>query len=453
MEEINFNIELWIVIKNFFPKLITELKQSEDPRHKSYITYKNAEILFVRILAVVFRLDSMRGIGETLNRKICFRNISKILELDEDLTELPHWGTINDFLERLSPDEIKKIIRKLVYRLTRMKTFENSKIRGKFWHIVVDATQICTFKERHCPHCLTREHKKDGKVISVDYYHVVLEAKLVLHGNIVVSIASEFVENDLDKDGNPILESNANKSSKEKIKQDCELKAFYRMAKKLKKDFPRLPICLGMDSLYAGEPVFNVCKENGWHYIIRFKDGSISTIAEEFHTLKDMEPEQTWSKTENGYTLTYKFVVKIPYKSHSLNVVECNQSNMEYPFVFVTDLPITRKNCEELVKKGRLRWKIENEGFNEQKNHGLGLGHLFSKNYIAMQNHYYLIQIGHMISQFLECGIKKIEALANITTKILFENIKEAFRTIMLTRADKCLVQNATQYRLREPTG
>ena len=84
---------------------------------------------------------------------------------------------------------------------------------------------------------------------------------------------------------------------------------------------------------------------------------------------------------------------------------------MEHPFTFVTDLPITRKNCEELVKKGRLRWKIENEGFNEQKNHGLGLGHLFSVNYIAMQNHYYIIQIGHMISQFLECGIKKIEAL------------------------------------------
>ena len=51
---------------------------------------------------------------------------------------------------------------------------------------------------------------------------------------------------------------------------------------------------------------------------------------------------------------------------------------------------------------GRMRWKIENEGFNTQKRHGYSLEHLFSRNYQALKNHYYLIQIGHMIAQVME---------------------------------------------------
>ena len=285
----------------------------------------------------------MRKIGEDLNRVICFKNISQFLGMNEELTELPHWKTINDFLENLPPTELENIIPKLVYRLTRMRSFENSKIRGKYWHILVDATQICTFKERHCPHCLTREHKdKDKNILWVDYYHVVLEAKLVLHDNIVISIATEFVENELDESGKPmpVLES-IQKLSQEKKKQDCELKAFYRMAEKLKKRFPRLPICLGMDSLYACGPVFDLCKKYNWRFIIRFKDGSISSVAKEFHELKKMEANQAWTRTEGTITKTYRYVTKIPYQSHDLNIAEYEQSDLEHPFVFLTDLPVT----------------------------------------------------------------------------------------------------------------
>ena len=98
---------------------------------------------------------------------------------------------------------------------------------------------------------------------------------------------------------------------------------------------------------------------------------------------------------------TYRYVLKIPYQAFELNIVEFIQSDLPHPFVFITDLPMTRRNCIQLVEDGRRRWQIENEGFNEQKNHGLGLNHMFSENYTAMKNHYFLIQIGHMIAQLL----------------------------------------------------
>lgn len=61
----------------------------------------------------------------------------------------------------------------------------------------------------------------------------------------------------------------------------------------------------------------------------------------------------------------------------------------------------------EVAEYGRRRWKIENEGFNIQKRQGNNLEHRYSHNYPATKNHYYLIQISHMIARIIE-GWKKI---------------------------------------------
>ncbi len=53
-----------------------------------------------------------------------------------------------------------------------------------------------------------------------------------------------------------------------------------------------------------------------------------------------------------------------------------------------------------------MRWKIENEGFNTQKRQGYCLEHQYSKKYQGVKNHYYLIQIGHMIAQVMEAWEK-----------------------------------------------
>ena len=43
----------------------------------------------------------------------------------------------------------------------------------------------------------------------------------------------------------------------------------------------------------------------------------------------------------------------------------------------MTDLPIDAHNVQQIVRAGRSRWKIENEGFNTLKNHGYHLEHNF----------------------------------------------------------------------------
>jgi hypothetical protein len=83
---------------------------------------------------------------------------------------------------------------------------------------------MLTFEERHCEYCLTKK-LKNGTTL---YYHPVLEAKLVTSNGFAISIMTEFIEN----------------RDPEATKQDCELKAFYRLADRLKARFPRLAICL-----------------------------------------------------------------------------------------------------------------------------------------------------------------------------------------------------------------
>ena len=77
--------------------------------------------------------------------------------------------------------------------------------------------------------------------------------------------------------------------SEEKRRQDCETKALKRLAEKIKKAFPRLPIILLADSLYASEPVMGICRNNGWEFIIWYKTGSIPSITEEYENILEKE--------------------------------------------------------------------------------------------------------------------------------------------------------------------
>lgn len=153
--------------------------------------------------------------------------------------------------EKLEIEELRQIQKYMVNRLIRSKMFDKYRFKDKYFQIVVDGTGIMSFKERHCKHCLKKVYNKGEENKYSLYYHYVLEVKLVV-GDIVISIDSEFVENE---------DENVEK-------QDCEIRVFYRMAEKIKKEHPKLPIIISADALYCVELVVSICKENKWEYIL-----------------------------------------------------------------------------------------------------------------------------------------------------------------------------------------
>ena len=422
-KEINFFAEFIRIRNHFFKDFNTRLKKVEDNRHQSYIEYNPDILLFCIIMKNITALESMNQMTIEFNKDECINNVSKTLGYEE-LDELPHYDTINNFLKGLEPIEIEKIRDYMIKELFKKRCLEKYRLLDKYWTIAVDATGLISFSEKHCSHCLKREYKnKDtGEIEKTIYFHYVLEAKLIV-GDMVFSIDTEFIENE-----GEVYE-----------KQDCEIKAFKRLAKRLKKKYKRLPICILGDSLYAVESIFQICKQNKWRYIFRFKEGRTKSIWAEFQELKTLENNHI-----NGCT----WVNSIDYKNSLVNVVEAKlvENKEEKNFSYITDLEIKEKNAEKIVATGRSRWKIENEGFNNQKNIKNNIEHLCCLDPNAMKNHYLLAQLADMIRQLFECGYELIRDLKT-TIKEISSRILESFRRDTLTPEDIANLNKRIQIR------
>lgn len=102
-------------------------------------------------------------------------------------------------------------------------------------------------------------------------------------------------------------------------------------------------------------------------------------------------------------------------------------------------MQITKSNAFKIVASGRSRWKIENEGFNNQKNIRYDIQHACCLNYQAMKNHYLMVQIAYILRQLLENASKVIKKL-RLGIKEISSKILESFRRDNLTFEDISLI-------------
>ena len=257
------------------------------------------------------------------------------------------------------------------------------------FRVAADGTHVMNVDEGHCERC-PRRTSKSGKVT---YSHNVPEAKLVCENGFCISLGTEWVENPEGDYG----------------KQDCELKASARLAKKLRKDFPRLRICIIADALYPNQTFFRICEDNGWAWIVTFKDGNLPTVREEVAGLQKITEENVRRNVfcKHGKVIRHTFMRlnDINYQRFVLNWSEyLEEAGDEIKrSVYISSLKLEYDNILETTDSGRMRWKIENEGSDIQKNHGYGLGHKCSEvSETAMKNYCQCMQTAHMINRLSE---------------------------------------------------
>ena len=414
---------------HFFGDFDALFQTVDDPRRPELITYPLAALAFAGVLMYFCRVGARRQIAHL------FRNngpsAAKFRALFGTDT-CPHGDTLNVAFGRLNPDQVQAVVTALVRTLIRKKVLYRYRLLDHYFLIAIDGTGRLTFPERHCPHCMTATHH--GKTT---YYHPVLEAKLVLPNGFAFSILTEFIENPGE---NP-------------TKQDCELKAFYRLTQRLKAEFPRLPICLSLDSLFAGGPTMSICEENNWKFMIVHKDGDIPFVHKEFESLLPLTPENhfTFLTGLQGKTRQeYRWINDISYtdsekNKHTVGVLECveNEPDPKQPsqtkttrFRWITNFTLKHKQVIELANQGgRIRWKIENEGFNVQKNGGFGLEHAYTTHPIASKVFYLLLQIAHLIAQLIERGslFRRAFPTGVGSTKNIAFRLLEAWRNLRLS--------------------
>jgi hypothetical protein len=370
-----------------------------ETRFEPFIVYHRRFLVWWGLLLFLCKLGRLRQLDYELRdeQTEVLGNVNALAQTRQ--TTLPVYGTLCHFLGHLGPAPLADLRTRMIRTLIRGKVLDAYRLQGAFV-IAVDGTGHVSFSRRHCAHCLTQTHGE-----RIYYYHQVLEAKLVTWSGLALSVASEFM------DHRHLSEATA--SSAEARKQDCELKAFARLAEQLPKQYPQTPLCLAGDGLTACGPVLQICQEKRWHFVLTFKEGRLPAVWAEFQALLAACPEQVHVvQPQAGLTVEYRWINGMSYEDeqqrrHRFNAVQCQirQGDTRRFFAWITDWRLTPQNVEDLTQQGgRPRWTIENAGFNTQKNGGYELEHVYGQDEDRLQSFYLLLQIAHLIAQLVEQG-------------------------------------------------
>ena len=99
------------IMHHFFKQLPEWVEEMEDPRHPSYITYTQSDLIYMGLLKNMCGVKTMRGMEEQFNENTCIHTL-RLLSGDRNLEEMPHSDTLNYYLEKLSPECISQLRRK-----------------------------------------------------------------------------------------------------------------------------------------------------------------------------------------------------------------------------------------------------------------------------------------------------------------------------------------------------
>jgi len=411
-------------LAHFWPDYRAWLAGVADTRVQELCTYGRQFLLIQGLMLFLLKLGSRRQVRFELDSPEALENLNRLSGCRQDT--IAHGDTLDHFLGHVPPRALDSLRRDMVRRLIRMKALDDGRLLGHFL-VVLDGTGQFYFRHRHCRHCLTRTLND-----KTQYYHHVLEAKLVTPEGLALSIGSEFIEN----------------ADPDATRQDCEIKAFTRLAPRLKKDFPQLQLCLCLDGLYAKGTVLSLCQQNRWKYFITFKEGSMPAVWKEYQTLLELCPSNRKRHTnEQAVAQEFAWVEGLEYvddqgRPQRFNAFQCRQQDGQDTrfFAWLTNFAIRPENVVSLGNRGgRCRWKIENEGFNIQKNGGFNLEHAYGMGPRQIKNYYVLLQIAHMILQLIECG-----SLLQADCKRLFGSLRNLARRLAESLRNRLIPPEAT---------
>ena len=223
----------------------------EDFRRGDRIVYEVRLLLFLAILERIMGHTSNRQHDQVKYEDSLKETICKLTETYPEF--LPHSDTIKYLLERLKPEEIGAVRRKMVNRLLRGKRLSGMRT-GKwlsrtrsYYRLAIDGVHYHT-SNASIEHSTHKTHS-NGKT---EYMLTALEASIVSPAGIRIPLMTQSIEN---PDG-------------EYDKQDCELNAAKRLLAKLKDKFGRLRlVILSMTTQFGSKFVIRVVLSNAALFI------------------------------------------------------------------------------------------------------------------------------------------------------------------------------------------
>lgn len=415
------------ILRDKLPILLRQLRQIPDPRHPKKIKHCLTSLMLYGILNFVLQVASRREANREISRPVFKENL---LFLFPELQSIPHHDTLMRLLNRIDVEQIQDAQIELLRTLFRKKKFQRYMVEGCY-PIAIDGTKKFTSSKLWDEQYLERQ-VGDENNRETQYYLYVLEANLALRNGMSIPLMSEFLD--------------YKQGDSEKKKQDCELKAFYRLAERLYQAFPRLPIMLLLDGLYPVGPVMDKCRRNRWEYMIVLQDGSLPQVWEEYRGLvKLLEDDERFQMLWGNRRQSFHWVNNIEYtyqdkkrtRTVHVHMVVCQESweeidaNTGQPVakksrhVWLSSRPLNKDNVHPRCNlAARHRWAIES-GILVEKHYGYNYEHCFAYSWKAMKGYHYLMRIGHLLNVLVLFSTQLADLVQELGTRALILFIRQ----------------------------
>ncbi len=397
--KLNHFLELLKYVRKLYPEIFKSFNEAGeyDLRNKNRTIYTMGFILFLVFMKNLLSYVSMRSFWISVDTEYGVQNILFMAGIsDFGFNKLPCFQTVNDFMSILDPKFLEDLLFVIFRKILDGKYLNNYRFR-RMWVIAVDATEIYNGRKKMHDKCLYRVHNKGQASEYTEYYISVLVASLVLVGTKVsLPFCCVFIENnaeDADRQRNMSVES---------IKQDCETKAFKRMAQIFKSRFRNMNICFLFDSLYANKPIMEICYENNWDFIIRYKVGAYKEIQENVdglnkkHLLNYLSDDASAKFDYRDVYYTVGIILSASIRVNFVHATSILAKEKYASFQWITSLQITDYRVYQTINVGRARWLIENQTFHRLKKWSNNIEHLCCWNEFAIKNHFRMILIAEI---------------------------------------------------------
>jgi hypothetical protein len=388
------------IFQSQLPVLLKQLNTIKDPRNPKKVKHKLTLVLIYGILSFIYQMSSRREANREMTRPMFLTNLNLLFP---EIETIPHNDTLMRLLSHIDVSTLESAHIDLIRGYMRNKKFVRYLI-DKSYPIALDGSQKFTRSWLWAEECLERKTKTktDQGDTEKQYYVYVLEACLVFHNGMTIPLMTEFLE--------------YTQGDMQRNKQDCELKAFYRLTSRIKKEFPALPILLLLDGLYPNGPMIQYCLQKKWQFMIVLQDKSLKSVWEEFEGLKKLEKNNTLELKWGNRRQHFEWVNDIEYyygsgetKKQIIHMIICEESWEEIDkegkivskrarHCWISSKPLNAENVHERCNLGaRYRWGIE-EGFLLEKHQGYHYEHCFSYNWNAMRGYHYLMHLAHLFN-------------------------------------------------------
>jgi hypothetical protein len=276
---------------------------------------------------------------------------------------IPSDNQMRGMLDPLDPNLLRPLFRACYERLSQAGVIREYQDRQQRVILSVDGVEHFSSTTVHCDQCTTRT-LRDGQT---SYHHAGLAA-VIAHPQYKEVFLLDF---------EPILKQDGAQ------KNDCERSAAKRLCTALHQRYPDLKVILVEDALYANAPHIRQITGYGWNYVLNVKPDSHKSLEKQFAgrrasgqvkelRLADEQGLQHYFAWTNDLCLSESAIdVTVNYLLYE----QTDKKGKATRWTWVTNLRLTARTVESVMRIGRARWRIENETFNTLKNQGYHFEH------------------------------------------------------------------------------